>query len=77
MEQERIKRNVAVHLMAAKLLEPANEPVDAWEISQEIGLPEEEVEKAIQDLQRQGLVTVESTVDGKKITATHMMHGRG
>ena len=67
METERIKRNVAVHLTAAKLLEPANEPVDAWELSQETGIPEKEVEKAIRDLQHQGLVTVE----GGKITATH------
>ena len=77
MEQERIKRNVIVHLTAAQLLEPSNEPVDAWEISQETGIPEKEVEKAILDLQHQGLVTVEMTAEGKKITATHMMHGKG
>jgi len=77
MEQERIKRNVAVHLTAAQLLEPSNEPVDAWEISQETGIPEKEVEKAIKDLERQGLVTVVGTAEGRKITATHMMHREG
>ena len=68
-----IQRNAIVHLTAAQLLEPANEPVDAWEISQKAGLPEKEVEKAIRDLQHQGLVTVEKGA----ITATHMMHGEG
>ena len=61
MDTERIRRYMACYVEAGNLLEPANEPVDAWVLAQETGLTEQQCEQAIRDLKQQKLVEVAAT----------------
>ncbi len=56
---EQAQRNALVHSTATGLLH-TGDPVDAWEIAQEAGLTEQEVERSLQDLSRQGFITLAS-----------------
>ena len=59
VDTEQAQRNALVHSAATTLLQ-TGDPVDAWEISQEAGLTEQEVERSLRDLSRQGLLKMTS-----------------
>jgi hypothetical protein len=77
---EQAQRNALVHSAATGLLQ-TGDSVDAWEIAQEAGLTEQEVERSLQDLSRQGFITIASAgvvatfpLDGS-YKSTHNGHG--
>ncbi len=67
IQQAMMIRNNAASL----LLDHENEPVDAWELAQETGLTEKQVNQSLKYLAGQGLIELEN---GKVTAVLPMFH---